>query len=1031
MIGASVAAHGSDSRFRTVEELIVAAPQRGKTLETQQSIDTAGVDQPIHVPPKDLAERSQMADFRRRMESLSGQAFADHADFHRFSVENAAFFWSNLLDWLELPQSGSPVPALEGETCETARHFPDLRLNYAECLLQGADGDLALLGLSEGVMAQRLSRAELRNRVERLAAGLQSLGLRPGDPVAAVLRNDVEAVIAVLAVAACGGVVATAAPDMGADLLAARLSPFAPKFLLTALAPRPRDSGLPLSKRATALAAGLPSLRVVLVLDGHERLTDDVFPPGLEVHRTGALPTSSGGFRYEHFPFNHPLFVLFSSGTTGPAKGFVHGAGGTLLEHLKEHRLHCDLGPGDRLCFQTSPAWMMWHWQLSALGAGAAILVHDGAVSGPETLWGIAAEHGVTVLGTSPPYLQLCQSLDYRPPAGQDLSSLRAVLSTGSILHPDQARWVCQAIKPLPVQSISGGSDIIGCFVLGHPGLPTFAGEAQCLSLGLDVGISEGELTCSNPFPSRPLHLLADPDGQKFHQAYFSGPDGAWRHGDRIEITPRGGVILKGRMDGVLNIRGIRIGPAEVYRILREIPELGQCLVVEQSASPARDARMVLLATLKPGVVMGQDLKQVIRRTLSEKASAAHVPEIILAVDDLPMTHSGKLSEAAARDVVNGAAIANLRALKNPDSLKSIARAMADMASPPAGGPDALESWLAGLWSELLQTEDPGPDDNFFDLGGHSLMAARILAEIRQRTGRALPMATLLHAPTLRSLTAAMQSKDWQAGSRLTSLVEDGEGAPFFLVHSMTGNVLQLHSLVKALGKGRPVIGIQARGLDLDETPLDRVEAMADDYLQAICARQPRGPYSLGGFSFGGLVAFEMARRLRARGEQVALLVLLDTQPDKAFLPLAERTRLLGIRLAHHAGRLVRMGLAGQLTYLRDRMLALAGRRPPPPAPAYSMPPHIQAIRDGILAATAFYRPGAYDGPILFIRAAVPAPVSFDPVTLWRTVTEGRVETITAPGDHDSMIEPPHVEVLAALLRERLGSLGQPGPGPR
>jgi len=1020
MIGASVAARGSDSRFRTVEELIVAAPQWEKTLKTHQSTDTDSADQPIHIPPREQADRSQMAMFRRHMEAVSGETFDDHSDFHRFSIEKNTVFWSGLLDWLDLPQSGSRVPVRDGEACETARHFPDLRLNYAQCLLSGPDEDLVLLGLSGGAPAHRLSRADLRKRVEHLAVGLQSLGLQPGDPVAAVLRNDVEAVIAVLAVAACGGVVATAAPDMGAELLVERLLPFAPRFLLTALAPRPQDGGAPLAERASTLAAGLPSLKALIVLDGHDSLPRNAFPQGLEIHRPEALPVASSSFRYEHFPFNHPLFVLFSSGTTGPAKGFVHGAGGTLLEHLKEHRLHGDLGPGDRLFFQTSPAWMMWHWQLSALGVGAAILVHDGAVNGPETLWEIVAEHHVTVLGTSPPYLQLCQSLDYRPDAGWDLSPLRAVLSTGSILHPDQARWVCRAIKPLPVQSISGGSDIIGCFVLGHPGLPTFAGEAQCLSLGLDVQVSDGELTCRNPFPSRPLHLLADPDGQRFHQAYFPGPDGAWRHGDRIEMTPRGGVILKGRTDGVLNIRGIRIGPAEVYRVLREIPELGSCLVVEQAANPDRDARMVLLTTLNPGAVMAQDLRQVIRRTLSEKASSAHAPEVILAVDDLPVTHSGKLSEAAARDIINGHPVANLAALRNPDSLKSIARAMADLTSTPAIDPDAPKSWLTALWSELLDIQTPGLDDNFFELGGHSLMAARILAEIRQRTGRALPMATLLHAPTLRSLTAAIESEDWQAGSRLTTLVRDGSGPPFFLVHSMTGNVLQLHSLVKALGKGRPVIGIQARGLDLDETPLDRVEAMAEDYLEAICARQPRGPYALGGFSFGGLVAFEMARRLRARGEQVALLVLLDTQPDKAFLPRAERVRLLAIRLAHHARRLVRMGPMGQLGYLRDRMLALAGRRSPPPTPPYSIPPHIQAIRDGILAASARYRPGPYDGPLLFVRAAVPAPVSFDPVTLWSVVTDGRVETVTVPGDHDSMIEPPHVEALASLLRKRL-----------
>ncbi len=1000
----------------------MTVPETEADLIARQFSRAQTADQPLHVPLSQNLAWSQMRGFQDSLESEIGRKFSNHIEFSRYTSDKYEFFWSHLLEWLALPVTGSSCPSVTGHNCETSRFFPNLSLNFAECLLIGADNDLALIGVGEGNQVTRLTRGELRVRVLRLAAGLKSLGLAPGDSVVAILRNDVEAVVAVLAVAACGGVIATAAPEMGADLLAERLEPFSPKMMITARRARPRDAAPPLRDRAKQLAKRLPSLETVLILDGEMSDLAEINWGNARVFHVEALSSSPGLASFDHFPFNQPLFVLFSSGTTGPAKGFVHGAGGTLLEHLKEHRLHGDLRPGDRLFFQTSPAWMMWHWQLSALGAGAAILLFDGVVSGPETLWQIAGDHQVTVLGTSPPYLQLCQSLDYEPARHHDLAELRSVLSTGSILHPDQARWVCDRAKSLPVQSISGGSDIIGCFVLGHPDLPTYAGEAQCVSLGLDVQSCHGELVCRNPFPSRPIGLLADPDGSRLHSAYFSGPDDAWRHGDRIEITPRGGVILQGRIDGVLNIRGIRIGPAEIYRCLRSVPEIVQALAVEQAVADAREERMVLIVTLSPGATLTPELKRRIRRTLSEQASPNHAPQVILAVADLPMTHSGKPSEAAARDLVNGLPVRNQTSLKNPEILAGLRQALLELTRPTSAPTeeDATEQWLSALWADLLQAPDLEPDDNFFELGGHSLMAARILAEVCRRTGRALPMATLLHAPTVRSLAAAIAAPDWRAETRLVPLAPGRGDDPFFIVHSMTGNVLQLHSLVRALGETRSLIGIQARGLDLDAAPLNTVEAMAADYLDAVRLHQPKGPYHLGGFSFGGLVAFEMARQLRASGEEVALLVLLDTQPDKAFLPILEKFRLLGTRLTHHGHQLLKMGPSGQLAYLRDRIAALAGRRPPPPAPAYAIPPHIQLVREGILEATRRYRPRRYDGNLLFIRAAIPAPVSFDPVTLWQVVTKGRVETLSAPGDHDSMIEPPYVDTLASILRERL-----------
>lgn len=967
------------------------------------------VGQPLFTPTPERIAASQLTAFCRRLGA------PDPAALERLAIDRNADFWTALLDWLDLPVEGEAAPAIAGDDIETARFFPNLRLNYAEALLRGSSETVVLRSVRAGGQTTILTRGELRARVERLAGGLTALGLKPGDGVAAVLRNDAEAVVTALAVAACGGVLATAAPDMGAAMLAARLVDLEPRLLLTVLEPRPWDTGPPPVDRVAELARLLPTLEAVVALDQGPAPAIDI--PLRRTADIQAPPLTA----WSRLAFNHPLFVLFSSGTTGRPKGFVHGAGGTLLEHLKEHRLHGDLTAGDRLFFQTSPAWMMWHWQLSALACGGQIVLYDGPVEGPETLWRIVETEAVTVFGTSPPYLRLCASLGYRPGASHDLSVLRALLSTGSVLQPDQALWVREAAADIPVQSISGGSDMIGCFVLGNPNLPVWPGEAQCRSLGLDVRQAEdGELVCANAFPSRPLRLLADPDGRRFHDAYFARRPGVWSHGDRIEITPRGGVIMRGRLDGVLNIRGVRVGPAEIYGTLTAVPEVMQALAIEQAGEEAGDEAMVLLVVLAPGAGLDAALETRIRRTLIAAAGQSHSPDRIIAVTALPTTHSGKLSEAAAADALNGRPVANLGALRNPECLEAIAKAAPGGTGLTEVAGETTLDWLMRLWAGLLPTPPAGPDDNFFDLGGHSLMAARVLAAVRRRTGRSLPMAALLHAPTARALADAIDDPAWTASARLAPMAA-GQGDPLFIVHSMTGNVLQLHGLARALRSPRPVIGIQARGLEAGETPLAEVEAMAEDYLALLRGRQPRGPYHLCGFSFGGLVAYEMARKLEADGETVALLVLLDSHVDKAMLPLAERVRLLGIRLAHHARRMANVGPAGAISYVAARLRALAGNPDPTPAPEHEFPPRLQAVRDGILAATTRYRPGRYGGPLLFVRPRVPAPVDFDATAAFRGVTPN-LKVVWAAGDHNTMIEPPQVDDLAALLRGALSS---------
>ena len=416
-----------------------------------------------------------------------------------------------------------------------------------------------------------------------------------------------------------------------------------------------------LADRVAELARRLPTLTAVVALD------DGPIPPDLTVpvHRLSDMSTPPDDAERARLPFNHPLFVLFTSGTTGQPEVHRPRGRGTLLEHVKEHRLHVDLRPEDRLFFHTSAAWMMWNWQLSALASGSAIVVYDGPLTGPETLWRLVSDERVTVFGTSPPYLQLCEDSGFSPRRELALPDLRAVLSTGSILHDWQYDWVRDHVGPLPLQSISGGTDIIGCFVLGNPNLPVRRGKIQCRSLGLDVqalpteatpsGSGIGELVCRNPFPSRPVGLLGDDGTQLFHEAYFAQNPGVWTHGDLIEFDALGQARMHGRSDGVVHVRGVRIGPAEIYRALRNVPEVREAMAVEQQASDVRgQPRLVLLVVLRePGTLDGR-LTVRIRREIARYASPAHVPELVVQVAELPTTHSGKRSERAARDAVNG-----------------------------------------------------------------------------------------------------------------------------------------------------------------------------------------------------------------------------------------------------------------------------------------------------------------------------------------------------------------------------------------
>jgi acetoacetyl-CoA synthetase len=1000
--------------------------------------------------PASLAksEKTQLADFVAFCESRAGRRFGDPQAFHAYSVEDFREFWRHFLEWADPLRGGEPEPVCTPDSCETASFFPNLSLSYAENLLEARspedDEQVAVLARHGDGSRHELSRRELREQVRRLAAHMRGLGIESGDRVVAIAANTPEAMIGALAAATLGATFSSASPEMGAPAILSRFEQLAPKLLLAATG----------HDELGMVVASLPSLEAVIALD------DGTAPAGIEapLHRLSELlaspPPEPPAAGWQRFPFNHPLFILFTSGTTGAPKCIVHGAGGTLLEHLKEHRLHGDLRPEDTLFFQTSAAWMMWNWQLSALACRARIVVFDGPLAGPETLWKIVAEEGVTVFGTSPPYLQLCQDSGYSPRRQDPPRTLRSILSTGSVLRDWQHDWVAEEVGPVKLQSISGGTDIIGCFVLGHPELPVRRGMIQCRSLGFDVQAfaseatpsdsSVGELVCRNPFPSRPLGLLGDADGSRFHAAYFAQNEGIWTHGDLIQFDADGQARIHGRSDGVLNIQGVRIGPSEIYQALREVPEVEEAMAVEQSQEGS--GRLVLLVVLRERAELDTELTLRIRQTIGQQTTALHVPELVAAVEALPVTHSGKRSERAGRDAVEGRVAANRRALANPDSLAQIQRAVAEVEAELAARD--LDSLAAGastadkvraIWETVLGIQEIGDSGDFFALGGTSLQAVRVFTQIRDRLGVELPLSVLIEAPTVVELAAAVDDPGRYFDPLVLMRAGNG-GPPLFLVHSIWGDVLGMRQIAVAMRSDVPVYGLRARGLQGEE-PQRSVEEMADGYVEVIRALQPQGPYRVAGHSFGGLLAFEIARLLSEQGEEVAWLGLIDAELSTAAHSPARRwghrlalpyhyarAALRKPRAALRAGlklvpRLLRRGFS---RLHRDAALAESEATWMEGASAQH-----QRLAGHFLQLAADYRPGFYRGSMTYFLPTVRRFHLFaDPLPVWRRVTAGTIEVERVPGPHVGMVSGDSAPVVAAQIDRHLETAASGGGRP-
>jgi acetoacetyl-CoA synthetase len=981
---------------------------------------------------------SQLRAFVDFCERRTGERYASHASFHDFSVAQRDQFWRLFLEWSELRHEGATEPVCTSEDCETAEFFPGLRLSYAENLLVSGspqdDARGAIIAHSAYGEPARLTRGELRARVHSLAVHLEQLGVHARDRVVAVAGNNAETAIAALASATLGAAFASAAPEMGVDAVVSRFAALQPKLLFANRFTSTPGGLRPLDEHIAAVVRDLPSVRAVVALDdGPESQL-----PGMPVWRLMEVSdvACADPERWQPFAFNHPLFVLFTSGTTGRPKRLVHGAGGTLLEHVKEHRLHVDLRPGERLFFHTTAAWMMWNWQLSALASGAELVLYDGPVNRPDTLWEVARSERVNVFGTSPTYLQMCQDARYVP---SPLPHLRTILSTGSILHDWQFDWVTEQLGPVPVQSISGGTDIIGCFVLGNPDLPVRRGLIQCRSLGLDVqalpsdpahpdSATIGELVCRNPFPSRPLGFFGD-DGRQFHAAYFEANPGVWTHGDLIEFDGDGQARMHGRSDGVLNVRGSRIGPAEIYRALHGVGELAESMAVELWG-PDGESTIVLLVVLHPPATLDQPLISRIRRDIATNASRQHVPALVAQVDELPMTHSGKPSERAARDAINDRPVGNPGALANPHALPRIKAAVAaaqarrrelELAAG-ASAEEPTEARVLAIWEAILGIPVQ-PDDNFFELGGTSLTAVRLLGAIRERIGIELPPAVFIYAQTPAQIAALI---DGPADARAPILVpmRAGTGQPLFVVHALGGDVLHIRPLALALDTDRPVYGLQAVGVDPRFEPQRTIEEMASTYVAFIRIVQPDGPYALTGYSMGGLVAFEIAQRLRADGQQVDTLALLDTDLSPACLSRPARWWFAISRPFRYMSYAAAEPRARVPLFARNLLRRLS-RWPPRSAPVPARRPlsRFAELEQVGLLAYECYRPRRYDGRAILFVATSRYPGFCDPAIAWPPYArELIIERIA--GDHGSLI----AEGTVAQLGCRLSAWLRQGP---
>ena len=627
---------------------------------------------PLWTPSPDRVAAANLTRFTAFAAGRGHVLSGGYQTLYEWSVGKPLEFWDAMWDFAGIRGSKGARAAVDLERMPGARFFPDATLNFAENVLRG-DVDLdaaAIVASAEGEPARTLTWGALRDEVAAFAAALRAEGISAGDRVAAYLPNTPEAIVAALGSAAIGAVWSSCSPDFGVQGVLDRFGQIEPRILIAAADYVYAGKRFDLRSRVAEVASRLPTL--ARTITGPAEWEAFVAP-----HR-GAAPS------YAPLPFNHPLYILYSSGTTGVPKCIVHGAGGTLLQHLKEHQLHCDIKPGDRVFYFTTLGWMMWNWLVTALASRATLLLYDGSPFHPDgsALFTFADQTRMTLFGTSAKYIDAVSKAGLRPRETHSLATVRTMTSTGSPLAPESFDFVYAHVKhDLHLASISGGTDIVSCFVGGNPIGPVWRGEIQCRALGMKVEVwdedgrpvvgKKGELVCTAPFPSMPVGFWNDPDGRKYRAAYFERFPGVWTHGDYVELTAHDGVIIYGRSDAVLNPGGVRIGTAEIYRQVEQLPDVVESLVIGQHWNG--DERIVLFVKLRDGATLDRPLIDRIRAHIRSNTTPRHVPARIVQVPEIPRTKSGKIVELAVRDVVHGRPVKNKEALANPDALDHFA----------------------------------------------------------------------------------------------------------------------------------------------------------------------------------------------------------------------------------------------------------------------------------------------------------------------------------------------------------------------
>ena len=637
--------------------------------------------EPLWAPDKKRQQASQLRAFIDTVNAGFELQLDDYATLHRWSVEHPALFWPAVARFTDVRFDRECDDVLiDGDRMPGAQWFNGARLNFAANLLRYRDGKPALVFRDETGRRETLTYAELYRQVAAVAGGMRAHGVTSGDRIAALMPNHPQTVVAMLAATSLGAVFSSCSPDFGVNGVLDRFGQIEPKLLFAA------DGYYYGGKRIGTLAT------VADITGQIDSITTTVIVPNLSARPdigklTNAVlidefKSNERHVDFDPLPFDHPLYVMYSSGTTGVPKCIVHGAGGTLIQHLKEHALHVDLRRGDVFFYFTTCGWMMWNWLVSGLASGATLVLYDGSPFHPDpgSLWRLIDEEQISIFGVGAKYIASVEKADYRPRENCALNSLRTILSTGSPLAPESFDFVYRDVKhDVNLASISGGTDLLSCFALGQPFAPVYPGELQCLGLGMAVDVfdddgrslppgEKGELVCTRPFPSMPLGFWNDEDGSRYRAAYFERFDDVWTHGDYVELTAHGGLIIHGRSDAVLNPGGVRIGTAEIYRQVEKMPQVIESIAIGQRWKD--DTRVVLFVVLRPGAALDDDLRQKIRQTIRDNATPRHVPAKIIAVPEIPRTISGKIVELAVRSVVHGEAVRNTDALANPVALE-------------------------------------------------------------------------------------------------------------------------------------------------------------------------------------------------------------------------------------------------------------------------------------------------------------------------------------------------------------------------